>query len=48
MAEPTTYHIENASSSRAKCKKCKEVIAKGELRIATNSFKDGQDIKFTS
>jgi len=48
MAEPTTYHIENASSGRAKCKKCKEQIAKGELRIATNAHKEGQDIKFTS
>jgi hypothetical protein len=32
----TTYHIENAASGRAKCKKCKEPIAKGELRIATS------------
>lgn len=48
MAEPNTYYIEHASSGRAKCKKCKEAIAKGELRIATNSFKEGQDIKFTS
>lgn len=44
----TTYHIEHASSGRAKCKKCKEQIAKGELRIATNAFKEGQEIKFTS
>lgn len=44
----TTYILENAPSGRAKCKKCKETIAKGELRIATNSYKEGQDIKFTS
>mmetsp|Transcript_16797 Transcript_16797/g.35519 ORF Transcript_16797/g.35519 Transcript_16797/m.35519 type:complete len:486 (+) Transcript_16797:230-1687(+) len=44
----TTYHIENAPSGRAKCKKCKEGIAKGELRICTNAFKEGQDFKFTS
>lgn len=49
MAEnETTYHIENASSGRAKCKKCKEPIAKGELRIATNAYKEGKDVKFTS
>lgn len=32
----TYYHVENAASGRAKCKKCKETIAKGELRIATS------------
>ena len=35
----TTYHIENAASGRAKCKKCKEPIVKGELRIATSEWK---------
>jgi PHP family Zn ribbon phosphoesterase len=35
----TTYHIESAASGRAKCKKCKEPIAKGELRIATSEWK---------
>ena len=35
---PTTYHLENATSGRAKCKKCKEKIGKGELRIATSEF----------
>jgi len=44
----TTYVLENAPSGRAKCKKCKETIAKGELRIATHSYKEGQDFKFTS
>ncbi len=34
----TYYHIENAASGRAKCKKCKESIGKGELRIATSKF----------
>lgn len=28
-----TYIIEPAKSSRSKCKKCKEPIEKGELRI---------------
>jgi hypothetical protein len=34
----TYYHVENAASGRAKCKKCKEAIGKGELRIATSKF----------
>ena len=34
----TYYHIEHAASGRAKCKKCKDAIAKGELRIATSEF----------
>ena len=34
----TTYHLENAASGRAKCKKCKETIAKGELRISTREW----------
>lgn len=38
MSEPTTYHIEHASSGRAKCKKCKIAIAKGELRVGTSEL----------
>ena len=34
----TTYFIEHAKSARGKCKKCKETIAKGELRIATSEL----------
>jgi len=34
----THYHIEHAASGRSKCKKCKDTIAKGELRIATSKF----------
>lgn len=48
MSDSTTYHVERAPSGRAKCKKCKEVIAKGELRIATNSYKESTDMNFTS
>lgn len=44
----TTYHLENAASGRAKCKKCKETIAKGELRISTHAYKEGQDFTFTT
>lgn len=35
----TYYHIEHAASGRSKCKKCKDTIAKGELRIATSKFR---------
>mmetsp|Transcript_23641 Transcript_23641/g.35163 ORF Transcript_23641/g.35163 Transcript_23641/m.35163 type:complete len:458 (-) Transcript_23641:1161-2534(-) len=33
----STYTIENAKSGRATCKKCKEKIGKGELRIGTHA-----------
>ena len=32
------YSIEYAKSSRSQCKKCKEKIAKDELRIVTSRF----------
>jgi len=32
----TTYQLEHASSGRAKCKKCKNQIEKGALRIGTS------------
>jgi len=35
----TTYHLEHASSGRAKCKKCKNQIEKGALRIGTSKSK---------
>ncbi len=34
---PTTYTIEEAKSGRATCKKCKEKIDKGALRIGTHA-----------
>lgn len=33
----STYTIEHAKSGRATCKKCKNKIAKGELRIGTHA-----------
>eukprot|EP00578_Thalassiosira_sp_NH16_P006940 CAMPEP_0181116970 /NCGR_PEP_ID=MMETSP1071-20121207/22240_1 /TAXON_ID=35127 /ORGANISM="Thalassiosira sp., Strain NH16" /LENGTH=484 /DNA_ID=CAMNT_0023201261 /DNA_START=132 /DNA_END=1586 /DNA_ORIENTATION=- len=44
----STYHIEHDRSGRAKCRECKETIAKGELRIATkyvNEYK-GEDVNW--
>ena len=43
---PTTFTIEEAKSGRAGCKKCKEKICKGELRIGSHSEAD--DKTFTS
>jgi len=42
-----TYHIENAKSGRSSCKKCKEKISKGELRIGVTSPGPG-DFEVTS
>ena len=36
----STYSIEEAKSGRAKCKKCKEKIAKGALRIGAHAGGD--------
>lgn len=36
---PTPTQVERSKSGRAKCKKCKEPINNGELRIA-KSFED--------
>ena len=33
----TTYSIENAKSGRASCKKCKEKIGKGEIRLGVSA-----------
>jgi len=41
----TTYHLEHASSGRAKCKKCKNQIEKGALRIGTSKSKYGSPSK---
>eukprot|EP00547_Thalassionema_nitzschioides_P006417 CAMPEP_0194201218 /NCGR_PEP_ID=MMETSP0156-20130528/1541_1 /TAXON_ID=33649 /ORGANISM="Thalassionema nitzschioides, Strain L26-B" /LENGTH=473 /DNA_ID=CAMNT_0038926351 /DNA_START=79 /DNA_END=1500 /DNA_ORIENTATION=+ len=47
---PAKYHIEEAKSSRSKCKKCKEPIGKGELRIGTTTERDagGDSVSMTS
>lgn len=41
MDKAVSYHIEPSKSARAKCKKCKEPIEKGVLRIAY-SVQDGE------
>mmetsp|Transcript_16113 Transcript_16113/g.19686 ORF Transcript_16113/g.19686 Transcript_16113/m.19686 type:complete len:457 (+) Transcript_16113:117-1487(+) len=43
----STFHLENAKSGRASCKKCKEKIAKGELRIGETSEVPGSDYTTT-
>ncbi len=45
---PSTHKIENAKSGRSKCKRCKELIANGELRIVTNAYSESLDMTFTS
>jgi len=45
---PSTHKIENAKSGRSKCKRCKEVIADGELRIVTEAYSETRDMDFTS
>lgn len=37
MSEATSYSIENAKSGRAGCKKCKEKIGKGEIRLGVSA-----------
>lgn len=39
----STYSIEEAKSGRAKCKKCKENIAKGALRIGAHANAGGEE-----
>ena len=45
---PSTFKIENAKSGRAKCKGCKELIAKDELRIVRSAYSETQDMTFIS
>lgn len=37
MSSETTYSVECAKTSRAKCKKCSEIIEKGEIKITTTT-----------
>jgi hypothetical protein len=36
--KPNTYSLGLAPSSRAKCRGCKGVVAKGEVRVVTHAF----------
>lgn len=40
MSEETTYSLEFAKSNRSKCKKCKEQINKGDIRIQSSNQND--------
>ena len=35
---PSTYRIEAAATGRARCRRCKQCIRKGELRVAITAF----------
>ena len=35
---PSTYRIEAAATGRARCRRCKQCIRKGEVRIAITAF----------
>lgn len=44
---PTSYSVEKAKTGRATCRKCKEKIAKDEMRIGTTVVSkddDGHDV----
>ena len=45
---PSTHKIENAKSGRSKCKRCKELIANGTLRIVTEAYSETRDMDFVS
>ena len=36
--KPNTYSLDMAPSSRARCRGCKQVIGKGEVRVVTHAF----------
>jgi len=46
----TKYSIEHSKSGRSKCKKCKEPLKKGELRIGveTEAGDSGKDYSTTT
>ena len=37
-SRPSTYRIDLAPTNRAKCRKCKRILAKGDPRITTTAF----------
>ena len=37
-ARPSTYRIEVAPSARARCRRCRRAVPKGELRVAITAF----------
>ena len=37
-ARPSTYRIEAAPSGRSRCRRCRRVVGKGELRIGITAF----------
>ena len=37
-ARPSVYRIDRAPTSRGKCRKCKQPIQKGHLRVAITAF----------
>ncbi len=45
---PSTHKLENAKSGRSKCKRCKELIANGELRVVTEAYSETRDMDFVS
>ena len=45
--QPSTYSISFAPSGRARCRGCKGVVDKGELRFVTHAFvRPGRGTKF--
>ena len=47
-AKSSTFHIGIAPTSRARCRKCKQQVQKGSVRIVTTAFiKHGQTARFT-
>ena len=37
-AQPSTYRLSLAPTGRARCRRCKERVGKGELRLETSAF----------
>ena len=38
LTRPSTYRIDLAPTGRARCRKCKRLVAKGDPRIITTAF----------
>ena len=46
--QPNSYHIGTAPTSRARCRRCKRQVQKGDVRIVTTAFvKAGHTVRFT-